>query len=220
MLEHAAHLAVLALAQGQGQPDIVALEPVDAGLDRAVGDAVDGDPLRQGAQLAVVDLAERAHPVAAQPAGGRQLQPPLERTVVGEQEQPFRADVEPADRHQARQPLGQGVVDRGPPFRVARGGHHALGLVVAEQAGGLGRGQELAVDGDPLARPHPHGRGLQHHAVDRDAPGGDPGLGVAARAQAGPRDQLGDPLRPRPGPRLTDMPPPARRPRSARYRPG
>ena len=38
------------------------------------------------------------------------------------------------------------------------------------------------------------GRRLQHLAVDLDAAVGDPALGVAARAQAGARQALGDAL--------------------------
>ena len=43
MGEHALDLAVLALAQAEGQPDIGALDAVERGLDGAVVDAVDGD---------------------------------------------------------------------------------------------------------------------------------------------------------------------------------
>src|SRR5438132_5151062 len=45
MIEHAANLAVLALAQGQRDPGVAALPAFEAGADRAVGRAVDRDPL-------------------------------------------------------------------------------------------------------------------------------------------------------------------------------
>ena len=40
--QHLAHLAVLALADGKGEPDIAALLAIEARLDRPVAHAVDG----------------------------------------------------------------------------------------------------------------------------------------------------------------------------------
>ncbi len=47
MLGKPLHLAVLAFAQPERQPEIGALRAVDARLDRAVVDAVDGDAVAQ-----------------------------------------------------------------------------------------------------------------------------------------------------------------------------
>src|SRR3546814_6521974 len=61
--------------------------------------------------------SDLAHAVAAQPAARRQLQLPLEGAIVGQQQQAFRVDVEPADRLQARQLGGQAVEHRGAALR-------------------------------------------------------------------------------------------------------
>ena len=45
--EHAAHLAVLALAQADGDPRVGALHAIDAGLDRPVAHALDLDAVLQ-----------------------------------------------------------------------------------------------------------------------------------------------------------------------------
>jgi len=44
MFENPSHLAVLALLQRQGDPGVRSLLAVDLDADRAIGDAVDGDP--------------------------------------------------------------------------------------------------------------------------------------------------------------------------------
>src|SRR5215213_1327114 len=75
MLEHAPDLAVLALAQREGEPSIVALGPIQPGLNRPVGYAVDSHALCQRLQPSVVNLAEGARTVASQPACRGQLQP-------------------------------------------------------------------------------------------------------------------------------------------------
>ena len=51
MVEDLAHLAVLALAQAEREPDVGALRLVERGLDGAIAHAVDGD--------AVLELVER-----------------------------------------------------------------------------------------------------------------------------------------------------------------
>ncbi len=87
--EHVAHLAVLALAQGDRDPGVGALDAVQLGLDRAVLHAVHSDALDERVELGLVDLAIGAHAVAAQPAGFGQLQHAGEAAVVGEQQQAF-----------------------------------------------------------------------------------------------------------------------------------
>ena len=119
--EDAAHLAVLALAQAHGDPGVGALHAVDAGLDRPVAHALDLDAVLQLVEIGLLHAAVRTHPVAAQPAGGRQLHVAGEGAVVGEQQQAFAVEVEPADGDDARQPLGQ-VVEHG---RAALAGRRA-----------------------------------------------------------------------------------------------
>ena len=60
--------------------------------------------------------------VGANDAGPRQLELALELAVVGEEQQPLGHEIEPADRHQPRQPGGKPVVDRRPPLRIVCGG--------------------------------------------------------------------------------------------------
>ena len=96
-----------------------ALHAIELRLDRAVDHAVDGDAAAKLVELRLVDLAVRAHAVAAEPAGGGKLQHAREPAVVGEEQQALGVDVEPADRHDARHVRGQGGEDgrRGPPGR-------------------------------------------------------------------------------------------------------
>jgi hypothetical protein len=57
--------------------------------------------------------------------------------------------------------------------------------------------QRLAIDDNFVVRADRHGGRGQKLAIDGDAPFGDPGLGVAARAEPGPGHDLGDALAPR-----------------------
>src|SRR5439155_11258699 len=91
-------------------------------------------------------------------------------------------------------PLGQRVEDRLAALRIARRHDLARRLVVAPKAWPLGHRQGLAVDLDAACVGDVEGRRLQHFAVDAHAPLGDPALGVAARAEAGAGQPLGDAL--------------------------
>ena len=55
-------------------------------------------------------------------------------------------------------------------------------------------GSGFAVDADAVARGDVERGRADHRAVDGDAPGGDPLLGLAARGEAGAGDHLGDAL--------------------------
>ena len=71
-------------------------------------------------------------------------------------------------------------------------GHKPARLVVEEQPRALALRQRPAIDGDAVVgRDVERGRG-NHRAVDGDAAGGDPGLGLAARGKPGACDHLGD----------------------------
>src|SRR4029077_12089881 len=74
MLEHVAHFAVLAFADREGEPHIGALLAVERRFDRPVMDSRNRDPVAQPIEVVLRDAAERAHPIAAQPAGFRQLE--------------------------------------------------------------------------------------------------------------------------------------------------
>ena len=192
--ENVPHLAVLALAQRQRQPGIGALLPVERRFHRAVEDAVDGDPFAQAFERTLLHLAVHAHPVATQPAGGRQFEHAGKAAVIGEQQQPLGVDVQPADGHQPRQIGRQDVEDGLAPFRIAVGGDHARRLVEQEQPRALDGRDLHAVEMDDVVRHDVEGGRGKHLAVDPDAAGGNQFLGVAARGKAGPRQPLGDPL--------------------------
>ncbi len=134
MLEHAADLAILAFPQAHLDPAVAPGAPLEIGVDRAVADALDLDAVDQLLELGLADLAEHAGAVAALDAGRGQFELALQFAVGGEQQQPLGVQVEPADRHQPRQALGQPVVDGRPALGVALGGEQAGRLVVAEQA--------------------------------------------------------------------------------------
>src|SRR5665213_3952696 len=65
--EDLAHLAIFALADGKGEPDIGALLAVERGFDRPVAHAIDGRAAAQLVEGLLRDAAERAHAIAAQP---------------------------------------------------------------------------------------------------------------------------------------------------------
>jgi hypothetical protein len=194
MAEHILDLAILALTDRKGEPDIAALHAIDAGFDRAIADAVDGDPLPQPLQLVRPHAAVGTHPIAPQPAGRRQLEHASEPTVIGEEQQPLGVEVEPSDTDQARQPLGQRAEDGRPAARIGMRRHQPARLVVEKEPRALTPRQRLAIDGDAIGGGDvARGRG-DPLAVDRHAPGGDPGLGLPARGETGARNHLRDPL--------------------------
>ncbi len=192
--KHLAHFAVLALADAEGQPDIGALFAVERRFDRPVTDAVDGNAAAQPVQRLLLHAAERAHTIAAQPAGHRQFQHAREPAVIGEQQEPFGVDVEPADADQPRQVSRQRAENRVAAFRVGMGRHQPARLVIEEQPRALARAQWRAVDLDPVRSADvKRGRG-NHRAVDRHPSGRDPGFGLAAGGEASTGDHLGDAL--------------------------
>src|SRR3954468_18973521 len=102
MAEHVLDLAVLALAHREGKPDIRALLAVELGLDRAVTYTVDDDAAAQPGKLVRLHAPVRAHAVAPQPAGRRQLEHPRKSAIVGEEQQSLGIGVEPADAEEPR----------------------------------------------------------------------------------------------------------------------
>src|SRR6516225_2802366 len=67
MTENILDLAVLALADREGEPDIAALRAVERRLDRAIADAVDGDADGEPRELLGRDAAMRTDAVTPQP---------------------------------------------------------------------------------------------------------------------------------------------------------
>jgi len=103
----------------------------DRRLDRAIGDALDGDAFFQPVERGLVDPAKGADPVAPDPAGGRQFQMPGQAAIIGQQQQPFRCQVQPPDRDDTRHGGRQPLEDRRAALLVAGGGDQPGRLVIA-----------------------------------------------------------------------------------------
>src|SRR5262249_8756022 len=131
MLHDPAHLAVLALADRDQDPNITALLAFERCLDWAVAHPVYGEAAAELLQLRLADLAEAAHTVAPGPAGSRKLKMAREIAIICQKQKPFGIEIEPSHRNQARQPLGKGFENSGSAFGVFMGRHAALRLIIA-----------------------------------------------------------------------------------------
>lgn len=116
MLHEALHLAVLAFAQSDHRPGIDALAAFERCLDRPIFDAVNRDARLQPVEIGLSHLAEEAHAIAPEPSLRGQFQLPREASVIGEEQQAFRVDVQPSDRHHARHVGGQALETVVRPF--------------------------------------------------------------------------------------------------------
>ena len=194
MPEHVLHLAILALPDRKGEPNVAALGAIERGLDRTIMDAVDGDAGAQPVEPTLPDATVGTHAITAQPTGRRQLERARKRAVVGQQQQALGVEVEAADADEARQPRGQGGEDRRTAAGIGVRRQQAARLVVEEEPRARAHGQHLPVDLDAVVGRHiARGRG-DDLAVDRDPPGGDPHFGFPARTQPRSCDCLGDAL--------------------------
>src|SRR5882724_5229175 len=194
MRQHVADFTVLAFADRKHQPDIGALVALQCRVDRAVFDAVDLDAFFQFIELRLRHLAMGADAITPQPAGIGQFERARQPAIIGQQQQAFGVEIEPADRDQPRQAFRQIVEHRRPSFGIGMRGHQPARLVKHEQPGALARRQRLAIDGDGIVGGDIERRRIDHAAVDRDAALHDPFLGVAARGKARPRHHLGNAL--------------------------
>ena len=192
MIEDLFDFAVLAFAQAQSQPDIVALFAFQFGFHRTVMHAVDGDAVAQRIEIGLCDFAIGAHTVTTQPAGIGQFDHPRQSAVIGQQQQAFGVDVETADSDHARQALRQGTEHGRTAFGIPSRGHQTARLVIEEQPCALALGQRIAVDQNDIALGHIQCRTGQYHAIDGDAAFLDPHFGIAARAQARTRHHFGN----------------------------
>jgi hypothetical protein len=107
MGEHVSHLAVLALADREGEPHIGALLPFERRLDRPVMNAVNGDATTQLVEIGLPHPTMGADAVAPQPSRLGQFQHPGERAIIGEHQQPLAIDVEAPDADEPGQIAGQ-----------------------------------------------------------------------------------------------------------------
>ncbi|GJE42820.1 hypothetical protein AEGHOMDF_1993 [Methylobacterium soli] len=194
MLEDALDLAVLALAQAERQPQVVALHPIEIGLDRAVLHPVDGDALAQLVELGLIGVAVGAHPVAAQPAGIGMRDHLGQPAVIRQQQEALGVDVEAAHRDHAGEIVRQRLEHGLAPLRVAGRGDEAARLVEDPEPGALAGGQGLAIHRDDVVLRHVDGGRGENTAIEADAALGDHRLGIAARGDAGAGNRLGDAL--------------------------
>ena len=104
--------AVLAFAQGDGQPDIRPLFLVQLGLDRAILHPVHLQAVLERFKRLGCDLAVGPYPVTAHPAGCRQFQQAGKSAVIGQQQQAFGIDVQSANRDDARHVLRHLIENR------------------------------------------------------------------------------------------------------------
>ena len=186
------HFAVLAFLQRHARPGIHALGAFEVGDHGTVIHAVHRHAHGEALEIGLGDLAEQPHAIFARPAGGGQLQHARHRAVIGEEQQAFRIEIEPPDRDHARQILRQRLKDSRPTFGVLVRGDEADRLVIAPQPRGLGLHQRLAVHRDHMVLAHADGRRGDLLAIERHAALRDQLLGIAARADSGARDDLGD----------------------------
>ena len=192
MLHDPPHLAIAAFAQTDGEPGVLALHRVEPRLDRTVPHPLDRHPACQAGKRALIGRAMHPHAVAAEPAGGRQLQLACQRAIVGEQQQPFAGEIEPSDADDARQMRRQALEHGRAALGVAMRGHQAVGLVVTPQPRALGRGDHGAVHLHGVVGLH-EGRGMRHGgAVQADLARFQQFLGIPPARHAGPREPLGD----------------------------
>src|SRR6516164_4151647 len=122
MAENIAHLAVLALADREAEPEVRALYALERRVDLPVMDAIDRDALAQFVELVLRDRAVRAHAVATQPAGCRQFENARQRAVIGQEKKPLGVEIKPPDADQAWQFHRQPLEDCQPALRVAARG--------------------------------------------------------------------------------------------------
>ncbi len=188
------HLAVLAFAQRDRQPAIVALHPVQRRFDGAIFDPVDDNALGQTLQPFGIDMAMGPHTITAQPACGRQFHHAREATIIGEQQQAFGVDIEAAHCHDARQIIRQGIENRRATLRVIGGGDKATRLVEQPEPCALPLRQGAAIDQHLVLIGHIDSRGGEHLAIQHNAASLDPLFRLAARAQAHTSQDTGNTL--------------------------
>jgi len=192
MAEHVSHFAVLALADAKVSHRFDPCTALDCGFDLTVMDAADRHAGAQFVELSLRYRTMRPHAVAPQPAGRGQFQDAGQRAVIGEEQQAFGIEVEPADADEAGQGWRQALEDGRPALRVGVRRHQAARLVIEEEPRAIARRQRFAIDGDAVAGGHIERWRQDDLAIDDNAPGGDPKLRLAARGEAGAGDHFGD----------------------------
>jgi len=195
MRHHVADFAVLAFADRKHQPDIGALvAPPASRRSTPYLMPSTSTPFFSSSSWPCVTIAMGANAIASQPAGVGQFERARQSAVIGEQQQAFGVEIEPADRDQPRQSFRQVVEHGRPSLGIGMRGHQAARLVEHEQPRALARRQRLAVDRNHIVAGDVERRRVDDAAVDGDAALRDPFLGIAARSEASPRHHLGNAL--------------------------
>ena len=134
------------------------LRAFDPGFNGPISHTVNRDALREPGKTGGIYGAMHAHPVATLQGIRRQFEISRQAAIVGEQQQAFAVQVQPADADHARKVWWQMGKDGRTPFFVARGGHQADGLVIQEQARRFRGRQRSAVHDDLVGWPNGEGR--------------------------------------------------------------
>jgi hypothetical protein len=161
MFEHAFDFAVLAFAQRDREPAIRALHAIERCLDSRVLHAIERQALAELIENGLIGCAIGADPVTPDPAGRRQFEDARKAAVIGEQQQSFRINVEPADADDARAVwpmLAQKIKNRRPPLWVTRGRDEAARLMEQKEPRPRPLDKRLTVDGDSITRLDVDGR--------------------------------------------------------------
>ena len=195
MLHDAPHLAVASFANGDGQPGIARHLPIQPRRHPAVANAVDGDAFGERLKRCRVDLPLHTHPVFAAPPGTWKLQMPRQTAVIGQQQEAFGIKVQPTDRQHPRQGVRKPVEDCFTSLLVTVADDQPARLVVAPQARRLTWRKRLSVDRDAVGGADVECGAENRLAIHRHPAIGYPCFGLAARADAGARDVLGDTFR-------------------------
>src|SRR5690242_13684721 len=142
------HFAVLAFLERDAGPGVHALAAFEVGDHRTIFYAVNRDAGGQPVEIGLRHLAEQPCPVCALPAARWQFGPARELSVVGEEQEAFRIEVEPADRHDARQMARQIDEDGWSSFRILVRRDESGGLVVPPEPRRFFDAERLTVDRD------------------------------------------------------------------------
>ena len=117
-------------------------------------------------------------PVTTHPTGRGEFQQPRQLAIVGQHQQAFGLDIQPAHCDNARHVLGK-ILEHGcAATHVAGAGDMAARLVITPQPRHLDCRDWLAVDPDAAFGVDGDRRRFKHLAVDGDSPSLDPALGV------------------------------------------
>ena len=194
-LAHVPHLTVPSFAQGDRQDRLVAALQLgrETQIGRRRAASLEPHAPAQAIDRAIVGHASHAHFVLALDAVSRMRQPRGEVSVVRDEDETLRVEVQPADRIEipANLLLRQEVHDGRPPLRIGARAHVAARLVQQEVVPRRLGANAPPVDTDLVAAGIRFGTQLRDGlAVDGDAPLNDQGFSDAPRGDTGGGQEL------------------------------